>query len=229
MRGFLFLQRMKASVIIVAGGFGSRMQTNTPKQFLNVNGSPILFYTIRCFDSFIKGIPIILVLPEPYIDYWKSIIKKNSFNHAHFVTSGGETRFQSVKNGLELINEPGLIAIHDGVRPLVSKETLSRVFSKAEKDGNAIPAIPVNESMRKLEADNTEPVNREHYRLIQTPQCFHSDLIRRAYEQEYKEEYTDDASVVEAMGIKINLVEGNPENIKITRPVDLKIAEALLR
>jgi 2-C-methyl-D-erythritol 4-phosphate cytidylyltransferase len=205
------------------------MQTNTPKQFINVNGSPILFYTIRCFDSFNKGIPIILVLPEPYIDYWKSIIKKNSFNHAHLVTSGGETRFQSVKNGLELINEPGLIAIHDGVRPLVSKETLSRVFSKAEKDGNAIPAIPVNESLRKLEADNTEPVNREHYRLIQTPQCFHSDLIRRAYEQEYKEEYTDDASVVEAMGIKINLVEGNPENIKITRPVDLKIAEALLR
>ena len=223
------MQRMKASVIIVAGGFGSRMQANTPKQFLNVNGNPILFYTIRCFDSFIKGIPIILVLPEPYIDYWKSIIKKNNFNCAHQITSGGETRFQSVKNGLELISEPGLIAIHDGVRPLVSKETLQRVFTKAEKEGNAIPAIPINESIRKIAAENTEQVNRDHYRLIQTPQCFHSDIIRQAYEQEYREEFTDDATVVEAMGIKINLVEGNPENIKITRPVDLKIAEALLR
>ena len=223
------MQRMKPFVIIVAGGFGSRMQANTPKQLLNVNGNPILFYTIRCFDSFIKGIPIILVLPEPYIDYWKSIIKKNNFNYTHLITSGGETRFQSVKNGLELISEPGLITIHDGVRPLVSKETLNRVFAKAEKDGNAIPAIPINESIRKIAAENTEQVNRDHYRLIQTPQCFHSDIIRKAYEQEYKEQFTDDASVVEAMGIKINLVEGNPENIKITRPVDLKIAEALLR
>jgi len=220
---------MKKSVIIVAGGFGSRMHSNTPKQFLNVNGSPLLFYTIRCFDSFIKGIPIILVLPEPYIDYWKSIIKKNNFNYTHLITSGGETRFQSVKNGLKLISEPGLIAIHDGVRPLVSKETLQRVFTKAEKEGNAIPAIPINESIRKIAAENTEQVNREHYRLIQTPQCFHSDIIRRAYEQQYREEFTDDASVVEAMGTKIYLVEGNPENIKITRPVDLKIAEALLR
>ena len=220
---------MKPFVIIVAGGFGSRMQANTPKQFLNVNGNPILFYTIRCFDSFIKGIPIILVLPEPYIDYWKSIIKKSNFNYTHLIKSGGETRFQSVKNGLELISEPGLIAIHDGVRPLVSKETLHRVFTKAEKEGNAIPAIPINESIRKIADENTEQVNREHYRLIQTPQCFHSDIIRRAYEQQYREEFTDDASMVEAMGIKINLVEGNPENIKITRPVDLKIAEALLR
>lgn len=205
------------------------MHSNTPKQFLNVNGNPILFYTIRCFDSFIKGIPIILVLPEPYIDYWKSIVKKNSFILPHVLASGGETRFQSVKNGLEMIKEPSLVAIHDGVRPLVSKETLHRVFMKAEKEGNAIPSIPINESMRKLVTENTQPVNRDQYRLIQTPQCFHSDIIMRAYEQEFKEEFTDDASVVEAMGIKINLVEGNPENIKITRPMDLKMAEALLR
>lgn len=220
---------MKKFVIIVAGGIGSRMHSNTPKQFLNVNGNPILFYTIRCFDSFIKGIPIILVLPEPYIDYWKSIVKKNSFILPHVLASGGETRFQSVKNGLEMIKEPSLVAIHDGVRPLVSKETLHRVFMKAEKEGNAIPSIPINESMRKLVTENTQPVNRDQYRLIQTPQCFHSDIIMRAYEQEFKEEFTDDASVVEAMGIKINLVEGNPENIKITRPMDLKMAEALLR
>lgn len=205
------------------------MHSLTPKQFISVNGNPLLYYTIRCFDSFLKGIPIILVLPEPYIDYWKSIIKKSNFIYDHIITSGGETRFQSVKNGLEMIKETSLIAIHDGVRPLVSKETLHRVFIKAEKEGNAIPAIPINESMRKLVTENTQPVNRDQYRLIQTPQCFHSDIIMRAYEQEFKEEFTDDASVVEAMGIKINLVEGNPENIKITRPMDLKIAEALLR
>jgi 2-C-methyl-D-erythritol 4-phosphate cytidylyltransferase len=220
---------MKKYVIIVAGGTGVRMHSDIPKQFLNINGQPILFHTIRCFNDFLKGIPIILVLPEPYIDYWKSITKKNDFNINHQVTRGGETRFHSVKNGLELLGEPGLVAIHDGVRPLVSKETLQRVFLKAEKSGNAIPAITVAESMRKVGADSSEPVNRENFRLIQTPQCFHSDLIRKAYDQDFKDEFTDDASVVEALGIKINLVEGNPENIKITRPCDLKFAETLLK
>jgi len=216
-------------VIIVAGGSGVRMHADIPKQFLNIHGKPILFHTIKCFDSFYKGMPIILVLPEPYIDYWKSITKKNDFQIVHQVTKGGETRFLSVKNGLEIISEPGLIAIHDGVRPLVSKETLQRVFSKAEADGNAIPGIHVSESMRRVEAENNLPVSRDNYRLIQTPQCFHSDLIMRAYKQEYKEEFTDDASVVEALRVKINLVEGNPENIKITRQGDLKFAEALLK
>jgi 2-C-methyl-D-erythritol 4-phosphate cytidylyltransferase len=220
---------MKKFVIIVAGGTGSRMHAHVPKQFLNINGKPILFYTIKCFDNYLKGIPIILVLPEPYIDYWKSITRKNSFNISHQITKGGDTRILSVKNGLKLINEPGLIAIHDGVRPLVSKETLHTVFLEAEKVGNAIPAIPVTESMRKVDIKNSEPVNRDNYRLIQTPQCFHSDLIKKAYEQEFKEEFTDDASVVEALGIKINLVTGNPENIKITRPADLKFVEALLK
>jgi 2-C-methyl-D-erythritol 4-phosphate cytidylyltransferase len=220
---------MKKYVIIVAGGTGSRMLTDIPKQFLSINGKPLLFHTIKCFDNFIKGIPIILVLPEPYVDYWKSITKKNDFYFSHQITRGGDTRFHSVKNGLDLITESGLIAIHDGVRPLVSKETLQRVFLKAEKDGNAIPAIPINESMRKIEFDISTHVNRENYRLIQTPQCFHSDLIKKAYEQEFKEKFTDDASVLEALGIKINLVEGNQENIKITLPCDLKYAEALLK
>jgi 2-C-methyl-D-erythritol 4-phosphate cytidylyltransferase len=220
---------MKKCVIIVAGGSGSRMHTDIPKQFLNVNGKPILFYTLKCFDNYLKGIPIILVLPEPYIDYWKSITKKNDFTIAHQVTFGGQTRFHSVKSGLEHIKEAGIVAIHDGVRPLVSKETLHRTFQKAEKDGNAIPAIPVNESIRKVEFGFSIPVNRNNYFLIQTPQCFHSELIKKAYEQVYKEEFTDDASVVEALGVKINLVEGNQENIKITRPADLKYAEALLK
>jgi 2-C-methyl-D-erythritol 4-phosphate cytidylyltransferase len=220
---------MKKFVIIVAGGSGSRMHTDIPKQFLNINGKPILFHTLKCFDNYLKGIPIILVLPEPYIDYWKSITKKNDFTIAHQVAFGGQTRFHSVKSGLEHINESGIVAIHDGVRPLVSKETLNRVFQKAEKDGNAIPAIVITESMRRIEPDNSVHVYRDNYRLIQTPQCFHSDLIKKAYQQEYREEFTDDASVVEALGVKINLVDGNPENIKITRPIDLKFAEALLK
>jgi 2-C-methyl-D-erythritol 4-phosphate cytidylyltransferase len=220
---------MKKCVIIVAGGSGSRMHTDIPKQFLNVNGKPILFHTIKCFDNYLKGIPIILVLPEPFIDYWKSITKKNDFAIEHQVTKGGQTRFHSVKNGLELITESAIVAIHDGVRPLVSKETLHRAFQKAEKDGNAIPAILITESMRRVEPDNSVYVNRDNYRMIQTPQCFHLELIKKAYEQVYKEEFTDDASLVEALGVKINLVEGNQENIKITRPADLKYAEALLK
>jgi 2-C-methyl-D-erythritol 4-phosphate cytidylyltransferase len=220
---------MNKYVIIVAGGTGSRMLANIPKQFLNINGKPLLFHTFLSFNRFIKEIPIILVLPEPYIDYWNSITKKNDFTISHQVVKGGQTRFHSVKNGLELVDKPGLVAIHDGVRPLVSIQTLQRVFKKAETEGNAIPSVPVNETMRKVVNDYSEPVNRDHYRLIQTPQCFHSDLIKKAYEQDYREEFTDDASVVEALGIKIHLVEGNPENIKITRPGDLKFAEAFLK
>ena len=220
---------MKKHVIIVAGGSGVRMNSDIPKQFQNVNGIPVLFYTLKCFDRYIKGIPIILVLPEPYIEYWKSITKKNKFDYPHKIIKGGENRFFSVKNGLSLIEEPGLIAIHDGVRPLVSQETLHRVFLKAEKEGNAVPAISIAESMRNIETGISKPVNRDLFRLIQTPQCFHSELVKRAYEQNYREKFTDDASVVEVLGIKINLVEGNPENIKITRPSDLKYAEALLK
>lgn len=205
------------------------MHADIPKQFLNINGNPVLFYTIRCFDSFQNGIPILVVLPEPYIDYWKSLTRKYNFQIHHQVTMGGETRFHSVKSGLEFIDEPGIVAIHDGVRPLVSKETLSRVFLRAEQDGNAVPAITVSETLRLVKQDGSEPINRENYRMIQTPQCFHSDLLKRAYQQGYKDSFTDDATVVETLGLKINLVEGDRENIKITHPRDLKFAEALLK
>jgi 2-C-methyl-D-erythritol 4-phosphate cytidylyltransferase len=130
---------------------------------------------------------------------------------------------------LEFIDEPGIVAIHDGVRPLVSKETLSRVFLKAEQEGNAVPVVAVSETLRLVKQDESEPINRENYRMIQTPQCFHSDLLKRAYQQDYKDSFTDDATVVETLGFKINLVEGNRENIKITHPGDLKFAEALLK
>jgi len=216
-------------VIIVAGGVGKRMRTNIPKQFLNVAGKPILMHTFESLINYSKEIKITLVLPEPFIDFWKSLCKRFDFEVNHTVVKGGKTRFDSVINGLKEIENGGLVAIHDGVRPLVSKETLNRIFKKAEKTGNAIPAIKINEALRKINDDNSFFVNRREYRLIQTPQCFHAQLIKQAYQQDYKEEFTDDATVVEAMGIKINLVDGNNENIKITRPSDIKIAEAFLK
>lgn len=220
---------MEKHVIIVAGGVGKRMRSNIPKQFLNVAGRPILMHTFESLINYSKDIKITLVLPEPFIDFWKSLCKRFDFEVNHTVVKGGKTRFDSVINGLKEIENGGLVAIHDGVRPLVSKETLNRIFKKAEKTGNAIPAIKINEALRKINDDNSFFVNRREYRLIQTPQCFHAQLIKQAYQQDYKEEFTDDATVVEAMGIKINLVDGNNENIKITRPSDIKIAEAFLK
>lgn len=220
---------MDKHVIIVAGGIGKRMRSEIPKQFLNVAGKPILIHTFDSFFKYSKDINITLVLPKPFINFWKSLCKRYSFEAVHKVIEGGSTRFNSVQNGLRGIHNGGLVAIHDGVRPLVSKETLNRVFKKAQETGNAIPVVKINESIRKIDEKNSHFVNRREYRLIQTPQCFHSELIKRAYQQEYIEEFTDDATVVEAMGIKINLVEGNMENIKITRPGDIKIAETFLK
>lgn len=205
------------------------MQAEIPKQFLNINGLPVLMHTMSRIYEFRNSLSIILVLPKSHIDYWKSIIRKYNFTVPHQITAGGETRYHSVKNGLNLIDQDGLIAIHDGVRPLVSIDTLKRVFLKAEMDGNAIPAIRITDSLRRINPDNSFPVDRESLRIIQTPQCFQSAIIQKAYKQEYRVDFTDDASLVENLGIKINIVEGNTENIKITGPSDLKFAEAFLK
>lgn len=220
---------MEKHVIIVAGGVGKRMQSEIPKQFLNVAGKPVLIHTFERFIHYSEDIKITLVLPVPYIDFWKSLCKRFTFEIGHKVIEGGHNRFNSVRNGLKEIHSGSLVAIHDGVRPLVAKDTLNRVFKKAEESGNAIPVVKINESLRKISDQNSFYVNRREYRLIQTPQCFHAELIKQAYQQDFKEEFRDDATVVEAMGIKINLVEGNIENIKITRPGDIKIAEAFLK
>lgn len=205
------------------------MLSETPKQFLNVAGQPLLMHTIRKFSDHPEEILIRLVLPSPYIDFWKSLCKRFDFTVPHEIIEGGEARFYSVKNGLDGIQDGNLVAVHDGVRPLVSVETIQRVFEEAEEKGNAVPVVALNESVRKVKEMESHPVNRKDYRLVQTPQCFRSEIILAAYKQEYREEFTDDATVLEAMGITINLVEGNFENIKITRPVDLKIAESFLR
>jgi len=220
---------MDKELIIVAGGQGKRMQSEIPKQFLTVAGKPVLFHTIDCFRNYNKNIGITLVLPEPFMDFWRSLCKRYDYFPEHDLVEGGASRFHSVRNGLQNIQGECLIAIHDGVRPLVTYDTLNRVFKKAEKTGNAVPVFKLNESLRKLDGEGSMPVNRREFRLVQTPQCFHSELIKKAYEQEYDERFTDDATVLEAMGVKINLVDGNIENIKITRPGDLKIAEAFLK
>ena len=216
-------------VIIVAGGKGKRMHSQNPKQFMHIAGRPVLMHTIEKFSAYPDEFQIIVVLPAPYIDFWKSLCKRFDFIASHNVIEGGDTRFNSVKNGLQLIKKNSIVAIHDGVRPLVSNTTIYNAFQVAELKGNAVPVIKVNESIRKLAEETSIPVERKEYRLIQTPQCFRSELILRAYEQEYQSHFTDDATVVEALGEKINLVDGNYENIKITRPVDLQFAEAFLR
>lgn len=186
-------------------------------------------HTIERFYEFSNDFIINVVLPAPFIDFWNSLCNRYDFPIKHKITEGGNTRFFSVKNGLNIVNKGSLVAVHDGVRPLVSNTTLNNVFKTASEKGNAIPAIKINESVREIGDGSSWFVDRKKFRLIQTPQCFQSEIITEAYKQKYQEHFTDDATVVEASGVKINLVEGNFENIKITRPVDLKIATAFLK
>ena len=216
------------TVIIVAGGSGSRFKSDILKQFIELDGKPILMHSIAAFYKYQKNIEIIVVLPEQQIDFWHSLCKKHNFKIKHRLENGGKTRFESVKKGLDTVKfSQNLIAIHDGVRPLVSQNTIKRCFQEAEISGNAIPTILPVDSVRQISKGTNIPTDRSKLRLIQTPQIFKIDILKKAYKQKYKESFTDDASVIEAMGEKINLVEGNRENIKITNKIDMVIAEAL--
>jgi 2-C-methyl-D-erythritol 4-phosphate cytidylyltransferase len=217
--------------LIVAGGSGSRMAADVPKQFLLLQGKPILMRSIEAFHQFNSDINIILVLPSAHHEYWAKLCIEHSFSIKHSIVSGGETRFHSVLNGLNTINDTihCIVAIHDGVRPLVSKQTLENCFKVAIGTGNAVPCIDLVDSIREVDQNKSKHVNREKFKAIQTPQVFNFGLLRRAYTLRYNPLFTDDASVLEAAGIQINLVEGNRENIKITTPIDLIIAEALLK
>ena len=220
---------MEKYVIIVAGGNGTRMNTIVPKQFIALSGRPVLMHTIQKFKDAIPEIKVILVLSPDYMMEWKQLCKNFKFNVPHQIAEGGKTRFHSVKNGLEMVPNKSLVGIHDAARPLVSHQTITHTFAVAEKKGNASPAISLNESIREVKNKKNKAVDRNKYFIIQTPQCFHSNLLKKAFLQEYQPTFTDDASVVEAMGEKINLIEGNPENIKITIPQDLIVAEVLLK
>ncbi len=212
----------------MAGGSGSRMQAKLPKQFLLLKEKPILMHTIMAFKNYDKKCQIILVLPENHMEYWENLCAEYNFKVEHLLVKGGKTRFHSVLNGLNSIEKEGIVAIHDGVRPLVSAATIKECIQSAAEKGNAIPVVLVNDSVRKIDLSENYSVDRKNYRLVQTPQCFKSELIKAAYRQKYSEHFTDDASVLENMGVKINLVQGNLENIKITTQIDLKIAGALM-
>lgn len=218
-------------VIIVAGGKGLRMGSDVPKQFLPVGGVPVLMRTISRFAEAVPGLGIILVLPESQHGYWNSLCREHSFTVSHTVVNGGDTRFASSRNGLMAIpaDAQGLVGIHDGVRPFVSAEVICRCYDAACSHGAAIPVMPVTDTLRLVSPDGGgHNVLRSDYRVVQTPQVFDISLARRAFDRPYSESFTDDASVVEAAGHRVTMVEGNRENIKLTTPFDLKIAESLL-
>ena len=218
---------MKKYIIIVAGGKGLRMGGDIPKQFLPVCGKPVLMRTLEAFHAYDASMRLILVLPVSQQAYWKQLCEEYQFELVHEIANGGDTRFHSVKNGLALVEEDGLVGVHDGVRPFVSQEVITRCYEEAASLKAVIPVIGVLETVRHLTEEGSETVPRDQYKLVQTPQVFDVTLLRRAYQQEYTDLFTDDASVVEALGEKVYLVEGNRENIKLTTPFDLKLAELL--
>ena len=218
---------MKKYIIIVAGGKGLRMGGDIPKQFLPVCGKPVLMRTLEAFHAYDASMRLILVLPVSQQAYWKQLCEEYQFDLVHEIANGGETRFHSVKNGLALVKEDGLVGVHDGVRPFVSQEVITRCYEEAASLKAVIPVIGVVETVRHLTEEGSETVPRDQYKLVQTPQVFDVTLLRRAYQQEYTDLFTDDASVVEALDEKVYLVEGNRENIKLTTPFDLKLAELL--
>lgn len=219
---------MKKYAVVVAGGSGTRMQSVVPKQFLLLKDKPVLLHTLTRFYEADPSIQLILVLPEMHKSRWEEICQHYQFTVKHTVISGGPTRFHSVKSGLSVIQENGLVAVHDAVRPLISKGFINRLFDEAEKKGNAIPVLPVQETMRLIQAGRSESVDRSLYRIVQTPQIFYVDKIKKACSQDYQDSFTDEATVMEMSGEQIFLVEGERFNIKITTPEDLTAAEKLM-
>ena len=217
---------MKQVALIVAGGNGTRMKTKTPKQFLLLNGIPVLMHTLKQFASFNE---IILVLPKKEIENWHFLCEKFSFNLKHTVVTGGLSRFSSVNEGLKMITENSIVAIHDGVRPLISKKLISLLIKKVKTGCGIIPVLPVKDSIRKISFDKTKSIKRESLYIVQTPQCFLSNEIKNAYKKTYKLCFTDDASVFEKNNGKILCVDGEEKNIKITTKDDLKIAKVLMQ
>ncbi len=217
-------------IIIVAGGKGLRMGGDVPKQFMPLAGKPVLMHTLERFHSFDAALQIILVLPRDHQPYWRALCEHHHFAVPHQIADGGASRFLSSKSGLDLIpaDADGVVMIHDGVRPFVSHEVIGRCLRAARRDGAAIPVMPVVETLRQQDGDTWTTVPRDQYRAVQTPQAFDIALARKAFSQPGSPLFTDDASVVESIGQQVTMVEGNRENIKLTTPFDLTVAEALL-
>lgn len=217
-------------IIIVAGGKGVRMGGDLPKQFLPLCGKPVLMHTLEKFGQYCPEMGIILVLPKEQHQYWRQLCERHQFTLPHTVVEGGATRFDSSKNGLKAVPDDasGVVGIHDGVRPFVSAEVIARTFEAARKHGAAIPVTPVTDTLRMVSPDGeSHNVPRTSYRAVQTPQAFDIQQIKRAFDTPYSDTFTDDASVAEAAGMQVAMVDGNRENIKLTTPFDMKVAEVI--
>lgn len=225
---FTTFANMLKYAVIVAGGAGTRMGNGLPKQFMLLKEKPVLYYTIQTFLEAYDDLQIILVLPIEYTDMGQEIIDAWFDKDRIRIAAGGDTRFQSVKNGLQLIREEAIIFVHDGVRCLLSKKLIQACYAKALETGSAIPAITSKDSVRLLTEEGNDAVDRNKVMLVQTPQTFHSKILLPAFQIDYKDKFTDEATVVEAYGLKVSLVEGEETNIKITRPADMLIAEKIL-
>ncbi len=219
---------MEKYAVVVAGGSGLRMGTSVPKQFLDLRGKPVIWYTLTAFLDAYPDMQVILVLPQQHLETGKRIIRATQDPDRIWITVGGETRFHSVKNGLEHIRRHSIVFVHDGVRCLLTPDLIRRCYEEAVDKGNAIPAITAVDTVRLEKFDGTELIDRNKVKLIQTPQTFFSELVKSAFEQDYHESFTDEASVVEKLGVKMHLIEGESTNLKITRPLDLLIAEKIL-
>lgn len=219
---------MKKIAVIVAGGSGSRMNSTLPKQFLLLNGKPVLYYTLDTFLKAYDDLNIILVLPEEHVAAGQEIIDAFFDYNRIKITAGGRTRFHSVQNGLALIEDESIIFVHDGVRCLLTEALIHRCFDAATEFGSAIPVVDCKDSVRIVRDDNSEVMDRDRIKLVQTPQTFHSKILLPAFKIDFKDKFTDEATVVEAFGLKVHLVQGEDNNIKITKPADLIVAEQLL-
>lgn len=219
---------MKKYAVIVAGGKGVRMNNAVPKQFLPLHGKPILYHTIKAFKDAFEDIAIILVLPQEQTSYTQMVLQSFPERIELTIVSGGATRYHSVQNGLEMVKEESVVFVHDGVRPLVTPSLIQQCYNDAVTHGSAIPAVPVSDSMRLVEEASSKPVDRSKMRAIQTPQTFKSSILLPAFQQEYIDAFTDEATVVEATGAVVHITEGDKNNLKITTPIDMKVAEAIL-
>jgi 2-C-methyl-D-erythritol 4-phosphate cytidylyltransferase len=220
---------MNKYAIIVAGGTGTRMQGEVPKQFLLLNGKPVIMHSVEAFRVYDPLIEIILVIHPDYMVYWNKLCLEFNISVPFVLAKGGKTRFESVNNGLQLINEDGLVAIHDAARPVIHAGFVSNLFSAAATYGSAIPAVPLNDTIRVVDGDTSHQADRTFLRAIQTPQVFKVSEIKRAYTQPYQHTFTDDGSVMDAAGFQVNLAEGFQENIKITHMQDIAVAEVLIK
>lgn len=220
---------MKKYAIIVAGGTGTRMQGDIPKQFMPVAGKPVMLYSIEAFYTYDSTIDIILAVHTDYIDFWKTLCEKYKISIPFRIAEGGATRFDSVKNALQIINNDGYVAIHDAARPMITADFVQYLFSEAEKNGSSLPGIALNETIRMMDGDSSFQIDRSRLRAMQTPQVFKYEELKQAYTQSYNPLFTDDAAVMQSAGFQLHLCEGLTSNIKITNPTDLILAETFLK